>query len=458
MAALTGVAGIVLAGPLASAADSDEKPTGSPEFGMDTVVVEADRLDLDRDTASGALGTKSLLDTPFSVTVVDASEISRRQATTVAEVFLNDPSVFSYSAPATTNWWGAQIRGLGVRNYYIDGVALELSWGGEFPLEAVESVEALKGLTGFMYGFGSPGGLLKYETKKPTDETMFDVGLTYHNDSAFTGQIDAGGRVGQEGRFGYRVNVATDTGEAYNTAGLNRHLGSVSLDYRISDNLRWHGSAVYEDNRLEHEPFYFYWDLYEGDRLPTPTYDYKNVTVRNSWYDSETRLATTGLEWQVNENWNADVTVGFSRKLHRSNKMFGDLLNEDGDYAGSAYNFAGLLKNEFLNALVQGRVTTGAISHDLVFGTSLQRTRNQWSNEWYWSNDFDGNIYEPQTFLITRDIDFSLAPLGRRHAAERVVRQRYAALRRTLAGHRRRALHRLRLEGSRRRSRSRLRL
>lgn len=35
-----------------------------------------------------------------------------------------------------------------------------------------------------------------------------------------------------------------------------------------------------------HEPLYFYWGLYEGERWPKPTYGYDNVTVRDSYYQS----------------------------------------------------------------------------------------------------------------------------------------------------------------------------
>ena len=104
----------------------------------------------------GVLGNKRLLDTPFSVTVVDEEDINKRGATTLGQVFINDPSVFAAEPSATTNWWGTQIRGIGVLNHYVDGVPMLMEWGGEFPLEAVESVQALKGLGGFMYGFGGP--------------------------------------------------------------------------------------------------------------------------------------------------------------------------------------------------------------------------------------------------------------------------------------------------------------
>lgn len=398
---LIGIGTIFLVSSVVTAAEQD-----------DTVVITGDRVSQDRVADSGALGPRQLLDTPFSVTVVDADDIARRQANSVAQIFVNDPSVFSSSASATTNWWGAQVRGMGVRNYYVDGVPLDLTWGGEFALEPVESVEVLKGLTGFMYGFGTPGGVLKYETKKPTDRPLLSTALGYRNDGVFYGDIDAGGRFAGGAGLGYRLNVGGEYGDAYNSADVNRSLVSLALDYKLNENLTWFGNTLYEDSKLEHEPLYFYWDSYEGTALPRASYHYDDVTVRGSYYKAQTLNANTGLKWAFSSRWNAGVTVGYSRKEHYSNKMFGYVLNEEGDYEGEAYNFAGDLKNYVGQAIVQGQLETGVIRHELVMGAVYQRRTDQWGNEWYWSNDFNGNLYQPQPFVVTRDIDFSFAPIS----------------------------------------------
>jgi iron complex outermembrane receptor protein len=70
-----------------------------------TIVVNGLKMDegQNRAAASGALGVKSLLDTPFSVTVVDKEELARRQVTTIGQIFINDPSVSSFATAGTTN-------------------------------------------------------------------------------------------------------------------------------------------------------------------------------------------------------------------------------------------------------------------------------------------------------------------------------------------------------------------
>ncbi len=401
----------------AQAQEVDPAPAASASAAateLDAVQVKGERLglNLNLDASSGALGTKRLLDTPFSVTVVELDDIEKRGATTLGQIFVNDPSVFAAEPSATTSWWGTQIRGIGVTNHYVDGVPMLMEWGGEYPLEAVESVQALKGLGGFMYGFGAPGGIISYQTKRPTAAPLFSTTLGWRNDSAFSLHIDASDRLDGPDSLGLRLNVARQGGDAYNGAGTDRELIALAVDQPIGDRLLWHAEVLREDNKLKHEPLYFYWDTYQGERLPRPTYDYENVRVRNSYYKALTTNATTGLQWRIGDSWNMDLTVGASRREHYSNKMFANLLNQAGDYAGSVYNFAGDLRNSVAQVLFTAQLGGGAIRHDLVFGGSVLRSWERWGNDWYWSNDFDGNLYRRLDFLTTHVPDFSMAPVS----------------------------------------------
>ncbi len=356
---------------------------------------------------NGALGARSLLDTPYSVTVVTADDIEKRQATSIGQVFINDPAVFSSAPSATVNWWGTQIRGLGVRNYYVDNVPLLLYWGGDFPLEGVESVQALKGLTGFMYGFGAPGGVIAYRTKRPTAEPLLSTEVGYRTDSVLRGHVDAGGRIGPEKRLGYRLNLAAEKGDAYNGAGVNRLVGSLAVDYEITPTLQWRASLTSETSNLKNEPYVIYWSSYRDVKLPRVTYDYDNLIVDGSYYKADTLALATGLTWAFADGWSADLTYGYTRKKHRSNKMFADLLNEAGDYQGHVYNFAETDENNFTQLMVTGTFATGPIRHEIVVGAAYQNAAADFGANSYWGDDFTGNIHRPQPFRNTRPIDYS---------------------------------------------------
>jgi len=406
MSSATAVAIYLMTAPSAVAAEAEAEATSPPR---DDIIVTGLREDKGQNavTQGGALGSKPLLDTPFSVTVVDRDDIDRRQATSIGQIFINDPAVFSFATAGTTNWWGTQIRGLGVRNYYVDDVPLLLYWGGDFPLESIESVEALKGLSGFMYGFGAPGGVISYRTKRPSETPMLSTEIGWRTNSDFFARIDAGGPLTSDGNLGYRLNLGGEKGTAYNDAGVNRMVGSLALEYQVSPSLKWYATATYEDSKLKHEPFQIYWSAYEGSQLPKATYDYDKLNIDNSYYQARTLSTATGLEWQFAKAWSAKLTYGYTSKLHHSNKMFVYMLNQAGDYDGYAYNFAELDKNHFAQAMVQGDWQTGPIRHEIVAGASFMANSADFGlNDYYWGGDFSGNIYQDQNFRVTRDIAY----------------------------------------------------
>ena len=362
---------------------------------------------------TGALGSRAVLDTPFSVSVVNNDEIVERGARSINQIFANDAAVYTGTASYSTDWWGTQIRGLPVRNYFIDGVPMMLYWGGDFPVEIAENVTALKGLTGFMHGLGTPGGALSYDLKRVKDIDETTVYLGWRNPGLLSLHVDSSRRLSED--FGLRANVATERGTTYNDSRIERTVASLAFDKRFRGSVNWFTTLVYENHRNKGEPFFFsdleeYENAENGAGLPPPSYRYKDIDVDNSYYKTRTLLAVTGLKWQMNERWSLTYQAGISRRTHWSNKSFASLTNRAGDYLGWNYNFAGKLDSLFTQAIVQGSVNTGPVRHNIVAGLGLQRSRDRYSNEFYYENDFDGNIYQNQPFQISRTPDFSYGP------------------------------------------------
>jgi len=391
----------------ASPATAAEDVTAAPDStAVSEVVVTSAKLQgLGEPVDSGPLGAKSILDTPFSVTVVDAEEIELRQPQTIAQLFVNDPSVFSFASAGTVNWWGTQIRGLGVRNYYVDDVPLVLYWGGDYPLESVETVQALKGATGFMYGFGAPGGAISYRTKRPTAERTLSTELGWRGISVLTSHLDAGGPVNGSDDLGYRLTLSAEKGEEYNGAEIQRGVASLAVDWDISPTLTWRNNITYEATRLDAEPFHLYWS-YAGDRLPSVPDDYDNLRIDNSSYGYETLTATTKLEWQINAAWSADLVQGYTRKRHRSNKTFVYVNNDQGDYDGYLYRFGELDVVNFTQAMLQGEFRTGPVRHEIVVGAAHQVYEADFGNNG-WLSAFSGNLSRPQPYRLPGKPDYS---------------------------------------------------
>ncbi|MCD8558501.1 MAG: TonB-dependent receptor [Shewanella xiamenensis] len=195
-------------------------------------------------SASGAMrGDIDLMDTPQSVNVIPDFVTDEQLATNLAEVLVNDSSV-----TAGTTRWNRQvfsIRGFELdsgNGYLING---HQQWSHYVqPIETLQQVEVLKGPSSMLYGQSGPGGLVNMVTKKPTYDSMLNLGFDTDGYGSTRAQLDAGGSLNEAQSIRYRgVLVKQDTKywREYSTADENqerdRWLGYLNLEFDISDDL-----------------------------------------------------------------------------------------------------------------------------------------------------------------------------------------------------------------------------
>lgn len=195
-------------------------------------------------SASGAMrGDIDLMDTPQSVNVIPDFVTDEQLATNLAEVLVNDSSV-----TAGTTRWNRQvfsIRGFELdsgNGYLING---HQQWSHYVqPIETLQQVEVLKGPSSMLYGQSGPGGLVNMVTKKPTYDSMLNLGFDTDGYGSTRAQLDAGGSLNEAQSVRYRgVLVKQDTKywREYSTTDENqerdRWLGYLNLEFDISDDL-----------------------------------------------------------------------------------------------------------------------------------------------------------------------------------------------------------------------------
>ncbi len=390
-------------GPLADAADAaDAAP-------LQTVVVTAERnSDSKKKRASGALGSRSDLETPFSTASVGSEQIEDRQIASLAKVFTDDASVSSKGGTYTQSAYAINVRGLTLdftNGYKIDGQPFQM-YGVELPLESIETVQLLKGATGFLYGFAAPGGIINYITKKPTDDRTFSADVGYTSSSLLRGHIDAGGRFGEGDRFGYRLNLSHEHGDTYNGARLNRDAGSLALDARLTKDLTWSASLLAQERDLKGGVPTASLQVYPvASGLPSPVDGRANLgAYASSYYDSTMWMASTALDWRINSDWKANVTLGHSYKRIDSAFETLYLTSQSGNYSNRLNPFyRPTLTYNALQAVLEGNFDTGALKHQVVVGAgrqSLSRTLNLTSALSLFSARTVGNLYQPAPVLV----------------------------------------------------------
>ena len=147
------------------------------------------------------------------------------------------------------------IRGLGNTDFdtaasqpvslIMDEVVLENVLLKSFPIFDLEGVEVLRGPQGTLFGRNTPAGIVKFDTKKPTDEFEGFATLNYGNFNTVNSQFAVGGPIVQD-VLNFRfsgllqrqedfIDNAFDGTEDF-TGGFRELAGRLQFDYTPSDN------------------------------------------------------------------------------------------------------------------------------------------------------------------------------------------------------------------------------
>ncbi len=377
-------------------------PAVSVSATKDTTVAQADTV------SAGALGSRKQVDTPFSTRVVTSDEAQDLMAATANDLFKYDPAVSAISENAISENSMFNVRGMPIdtlNSIKVDGQTFPL-WDTDLSLEPFEQVELLKGLSGFMYGFGSPGGIVNYVLKRPTDDPYRSISIGYQSASVFSQAVDLGGRFGNDNRFGYRLNLANEYG---NTAEDHGHvpppggLAGASTS-RITPDLTFTRRRLLseaQNRRHAIRPDVSRSGLGIPDASTVTRYA---LTQPQNYYQTEMASFGTGLDYRLSENWHASLKYRFAKENRTNSDSFLFVTDDAGNYSNTLYAAMTRYFYQNVDAMVQGKFNTGSIKHDVVLGVGYQTQTSEYSNSVGWNDGYFlgyGNLYN--TTLLTND-------------------------------------------------------
>lgn len=351
---------------------------------LDQVSVTASSpLDVYRvsEASTGALGQRSLLDTPFSIDAVTSDLIQNRQSIDINEAFAADPGVTPLSTGYAGESSGVAVRGLPLdllNGYKMDGLSVP-AWGTDMPLEPFSQIELLKGPGGFMYGFGQPGGILNFVSKQPTLKPYASFTLGYMSDGVFREAADLGGTFGGQGGWGYRINLVHEDGNTFVDDGhIRRNAASLALTRDITSNLHWHFNSIYQDRQVQ-GAYYgiilgqdFGYALPEPVHTPAPLPGDQRVSQPYTGYQTKYRVANTGITWDISSDWSFHLDYSYADQRRENGDSALILMNNQGSYTDLNYLGYGRYNYQQWQGMFNGTLMTGEIKHELVFGASWQ--------------------------------------------------------------------------------------
>ena len=320
----------------------------------------------------GALGSMKLQDTPYSMSVTSQALLKNMQATSLDDVFKRNPFTQMFSPTGAGYASAVNIRGFsgaGNLNIANDGLRFStLADAGNF-LEETEQLEVITGLTGFLYGPATPGGLANYVLKRPTYDTYRSVTVGNAGGDNYYLHGDFGGKIDDEGKFAYRLNLLTQDGQtAIDMQKRRRELISLAVDWNVSDDLQIQFDASHK--KTEIHGLTSYWFFGDQGLRPRASQLDNNKLYSQKWAfsDNETDKGGVRATWRLNDTFTLRGAFA-TQKFTEENTYTGPTVYSPGVYTQPLYAFAPIEHQEnsaylFLDAAF----ATGAIGHKMTLG------------------------------------------------------------------------------------------
>jgi iron complex outermembrane receptor protein len=351
--------------PSATSAEPDD------EVALRSAVVVTGR----RTVNSGGLGARSVLNTPFAVTTVTAAQISDVQATTVDEILRGDSSVRTASNGIVSILPEVTVRGLlldQLNGYKIDGMAFPNRTN--LPPEHFEQVELLKGLSGFMYGFGTPGGIVNYISKRPLGQTAGTIGVGFTSDATYRGIADINVRPTET--VGLRLVGVHEEGDTYvdGDGHINRTSVSANTAINLGKTFTFLADGLYQKRDTQGVIFAAYIPA-ANTAIPMlkPVDGRTNLAETGSFFNTKTWVGTVGLDANLSSDWKANFSYRYAEMDAAWREGNVNITNAAGNYTFQEFTSPQEHNYNQAQLLIIGRADTGPVSHQLTFGASWQK-------------------------------------------------------------------------------------
>jgi len=264
------------------------------------------------------LGKVPLKDMPYSINVTSGELIENSNAHSLVDAVKTNPTAsMLMSSGGYTSMTRLMVRGFTAadQSELRDGL-VDRSFSYP-PIENVDRIEILNGFSSFFQGFSSPGGVVNYVSKGPTEQPMEAVTLGNYGGGINFAQADIGGPVdATDGKLGYRLNAYKEDGSTYvDGSNQNRALISGVAKYNFTPGTSltadlWHQD--YEDTGLQ---TYFSngtdgnWST--SSAVPSASSFKASTQYGQDWTYNKTEKTLAGLRFESELNDTVTVRAGY---------------------------------------------------------------------------------------------------------------------------------------------------
>lgn len=251
----------------------------------------------------------SVLAVPQSLSAITRSEMDDRNVQSVTQALQYTPGVFASTSAISSRFDYFNIRGFDatLNGTLLDGLrsTTQQSYVRYEPY-GLEQLDILRGPNGFLYGAGSPGGIVNAVSKRPTLSTQHEVAVQTGSYGRMQGQFDTSGPLNKDKTLLYRVvGVARNSGTQFDNVPDDTLYLAPSATWRPSDDTSL--TILTSVNRNKFGPPRPFLPLY-GTLLPNPN----GPVNRNSYLDGtnlDNHMTQSNIGYELNHRFNDRWTL-----------------------------------------------------------------------------------------------------------------------------------------------------
>lgn len=362
----------------------------------------------------GVLGDKDAADVPFSIRSYNAALILNQQPQTLGQVLENDPTI------RTTTGFGIAGELFVIRGFSLAGDDIGLDGlYGITPRQLVapelyQSVQVLNGSTAFLNG-AAPGGTgiggsVNLIPKRASDEPINRATLGYTGPEHIGGSFDFGRRLGSNGEWGIRINGTAREGDvAIDDEFRSTYVLGAGIDYD-SGPLRASLDLAYQRVKVSH----FRPKLRVNSLSVIPEEPDAATNYGQPWQFTTLRdiFGQARVEYDIAKD--VMVYAAFGARDGSEEGIYSTPTLVDAATGEMTVNSSFIPRtdnNEAATAGLRAKFSTGAITHEVNAGGSINWLISRNAFEFFAVSAERNNLYAPVEVTPSTTVTFAAGDL-----------------------------------------------
>ncbi|WP_062052764.1 TonB-dependent receptor [Aquimarina longa] len=307
--------------------------------------------------------------------------------TIVGNAWLHDVSIYMRGFPIP-----------GFRN----GMFVEMTYG-PLPedMATVETIEFVKGPSGFMLSSGEPGGFYNVVTKKPTPYKRNELSLTFGSFNSHRAALSSGGSLTKDKKLQYHITGVYNYNESHKKYDERKTIGIIpSLKYEFSDKTSILTELTYNKAKMRTGIENVILPRNVDGNLKTLPRDFTFMDENWPKSDIEEVSLFTKISHKFNDNWTINGQHMYMKYgIDGFYTYVKDGVKDNGDTNRTLSTWDGLTNNQLGQIYGNGKFSTGFITHRIMGGMDYRHMKSYNDFGRWFRVDIDKNapfnIYNP---------------------------------------------------------------